>query len=236
MKAATGVSRTVIPAEESASSNGPSMPAQIPPGQSSPNVQTSGPPPPFYLSQQEVQLLSYLQQNQANLSVQQRALMQQFQHRHRLMVQHQHQQKLALLQRQQQQQNVATVSQLGQPPLAQPQVVSSSLPQSQESDTSRAIPNVAVTKSGDSQQSPGSAVNGYPDSIASKTTTTASSITSTSTTTAIAAVATSHPAGNVTGQPVTNTAVPSPQTYPGTPSPNVDMRAVISRDSSQVSN
>ncbi|XP_054709172.1 lysine-specific demethylase 6A-like [Uloborus diversus] len=52
--------------------------------------------PPFYLNQQQLQLLSYLQQNQANLSPQQRVLFQQLQQEYEHMQQHQQEQKLLM--------------------------------------------------------------------------------------------------------------------------------------------
>ncbi|XP_077515282.1 utx histone demethylase isoform X2 [Amblyomma americanum] len=57
------------------------------------------PPPPFYLSQQQLQVLGYLQANQETLNPQQRMLLQQLQQQHRAMQQHKQQ---LLLQRQQQ--------------------------------------------------------------------------------------------------------------------------------------
>ncbi|CAL1276391.1 unnamed protein product [Larinioides sclopetarius] len=52
--------------------------------------------PSFYLNQQQLQLLSYFQQNQANLSPQQRNLFQQLQQQYQHMQQHQQQQKLLI--------------------------------------------------------------------------------------------------------------------------------------------
>ncbi|XP_035212282.1 lysine-specific demethylase 6A-like isoform X2 [Stegodyphus dumicola] len=52
--------------------------------------------PSYYLTQQQLQLLSYLQQNQNNLSPQQRILFQQLQQQYQHMQQHQQQQKLLM--------------------------------------------------------------------------------------------------------------------------------------------
>ncbi|XP_065089982.1 lysine-specific demethylase 6A-like isoform X2 [Ochlerotatus camptorhynchus] len=56
--------------------------------------------PNFYLNQQQLEMLRYLQQNQTNLNTQQQSLLQQYAHQYRLMQQHQ----LRLQQAQQQQQ------------------------------------------------------------------------------------------------------------------------------------
>lgn len=66
-------------------------------------------PPPFYLSQQQLQMLSYLQQNQATLNPQQLGLLQQMQHNYHLMIQHQQQMR----HRQQQLQQQAATAQQG---------------------------------------------------------------------------------------------------------------------------
>ncbi|GIZ02303.1 lysine-specific demethylase 6A [Caerostris extrusa] len=50
--------------------------------------------PPFYLNQQQLQLLSYFQQNQTNLSPQQRNVFQQLQQQYHQMQHHQQQQKM----------------------------------------------------------------------------------------------------------------------------------------------
>uniref|UniRef100_A0A0A9YPS5 Lysine-specific demethylase 6A n=1 Tax=Lygus hesperus TaxID=30085 RepID=A0A0A9YPS5_LYGHE len=63
------------------------------------------PNPPFYLSQQQLQMLQVLQQNQANLTPHQTNVLQQLQHHYRLMQQHQQQ----IRQQQQQQQQVSNV-------------------------------------------------------------------------------------------------------------------------------
>ncbi|XP_042910327.1 histone demethylase UTY isoform X3 [Parasteatoda tepidariorum] len=52
--------------------------------------------PPFYLNPQQLQLLNYFQQNQANLSSQQRNLYQQLQQQYQHMQQHQQQQKMLI--------------------------------------------------------------------------------------------------------------------------------------------
>ncbi|GFT68108.1 lysine-specific demethylase 6A [Nephila pilipes] len=52
--------------------------------------------PPFYLNQQQLQLLSFFQQNQTNLSPQQRNLFQQLQQQYQHIQQHQQQQKILL--------------------------------------------------------------------------------------------------------------------------------------------
>ena len=49
------------------------------------------PPPSFYLSQQEVQMMNTMQQNQNNLNPQQMHVLKQLQHRYHLMAQHQRQ-------------------------------------------------------------------------------------------------------------------------------------------------
>ncbi|XP_058817943.1 lysine-specific demethylase 6A isoform X2 [Topomyia yanbarensis] len=60
--------------------------------------------PNFYLNQQQLQMLQYLQQNQASLNAQQQNLLQQYAHQYRLM--QQHQQQLRLQQQQQRNQQV----------------------------------------------------------------------------------------------------------------------------------
>ncbi|XP_055635786.1 lysine-specific demethylase 6A isoform X2 [Toxorhynchites rutilus septentrionalis] len=57
--------------------------------------------PNFYLNQQQLQMLQYLQQNQNSLNAQQQNLLQQYAHQYRLM--QQHQQQIRLQQQQQQQ-------------------------------------------------------------------------------------------------------------------------------------
>lgn len=88
LKVASGSPRAMTPG---ASEVGPEHRAAVP----------AGPPPPFYLSHQQLQVLAYLQQNQETLNPQQRNLLQQLQQQHRLMQQHRQQ---LLLQRQQAQQ------------------------------------------------------------------------------------------------------------------------------------
>ncbi|XP_055613171.1 lysine-specific demethylase 6A-like [Uranotaenia lowii] len=73
-----------------------------------------GPVPNFYLNQQQLQMLQYLQQNQANLNPQQQSLLQQYTHQYRLMQQHQQQIRL----QQAQQRNPQQLPQ--QPGVAQP--------------------------------------------------------------------------------------------------------------------
>ncbi|GAB6020798.1 Lysine-specific demethylase 6A [Chamberlinius hualienensis] len=63
--------------------------ASMPPSPGSSSVPQR--PPPFYLNQQQIQMLQCMQQNQANLSPQQLGIFQQLQHNYQLMVQHQQQ-------------------------------------------------------------------------------------------------------------------------------------------------
>ncbi|XP_021701532.1 histone demethylase UTY isoform X2 [Aedes aegypti] len=63
------------------------------------------PLPNFYLNQQQLQMLQYLQQNQTNLNAQQQQLLQQYTHQYRLMQQHQQQLRVQQAQQQQQQRN-----------------------------------------------------------------------------------------------------------------------------------
>ncbi|KAL1377204.1 hypothetical protein pipiens_016428, partial [Culex pipiens pipiens] len=78
--------------------------------------------PNFYLNQQQLQMLQYLQQNQGNLNAQQQSLLQQYSHQYRMMQQHQQQLRLQQAQQQQrnQQQPPATF-QPGYPPQQQQQ-------------------------------------------------------------------------------------------------------------------
>ncbi|GLH15815.1 Uncharacterized protein GBIM_20243 [Gryllus bimaculatus] len=69
-------------------------------------------PPPYYLNQQQMHMLQYLQQNAANLNPQQQSILQQLQHQYRLMQQHQ----LKLQQQQQQQQQQQRVIRQTPPP------------------------------------------------------------------------------------------------------------------------
>uniref|UniRef100_T1JK09 Uncharacterized protein n=1 Tax=Strigamia maritima TaxID=126957 RepID=T1JK09_STRMM len=96
------------------SSASPSVPQQRPP------------PPPFNLSPQQLQMLNYLQQNQANLTVQQQSLLQNLQHSYRLMQQHQHQQQIRMQQQQQQQLRPNS-------PIIKPPQFASALPNQQQS-------------------------------------------------------------------------------------------------------
>lgn len=68
------------------------------------SAQPRPPLPNFYLTQQQLQMLHYLQQNQTGLTPQQQHLLQQLQNHYRLM--QQHQQQMRLQQQQQQQQMV----------------------------------------------------------------------------------------------------------------------------------
>lgn len=99
---------------EQAQFSGPAQPGCAPKRFKSSNVGPEPPgapnvpiqrtqPPPFYLNQQQLQMLNCLQQNQANLNPQQLAALTQLQHHYRLMKQHQHQQQQQRLQQQQQQ-------------------------------------------------------------------------------------------------------------------------------------
>lgn len=71
------------------SSSGPSKRFKFESVEQKPPAQP--PQPAFYLSQQQLQLLSYFQQNASSLTPTQQNTMQQLQHRHRLMQQHQQQ-------------------------------------------------------------------------------------------------------------------------------------------------
>lgn len=196
-----------------------------------PEAPASAPQPsPFYLNPQQLQLMSYLQQNQANLNAQQRSLLQQLHHQHRLMVQHQ--QKVLTLQRQQ---NPAEPLQVIQPQ-STTSIPQGELAASQHPDStirSPAPPYPGASPIGASrllgqpptslpppykQQNSGKPINqmtrnGVPlvGEVRVQPTT--------------AVAPSNHPAGNLTGQPLTNTTVPSPQTYPVTPSPNLDQRS-----------
>nr|XP_029715194.1 histone demethylase UTY isoform X1 [Aedes albopictus] len=71
------------------------------------------PLPNYYLNQQQLQMLQYLQQNQTSLNAQQQQLLQQYTHQYRLM--QQHQQQLRLQQQQQAQQQQQQRNQPGAP-------------------------------------------------------------------------------------------------------------------------
>ncbi|XP_040079376.1 lysine-specific demethylase 6A isoform X4 [Ixodes scapularis] len=105
LKVASGSSRAMTPV-----GGGPTVAGATQAVGSSPTggVQPAQQPPPFYLNQQQLQVLGYLQQNQATLNPQQRMVLQQLQQQHRLMQQHKQQ---LLLQRQQQQQGMVTAGQ-----------------------------------------------------------------------------------------------------------------------------
>ncbi|CAN7996543.1 unnamed protein product, partial [Ixodes pacificus] len=105
LKVASGSSRAMTPV-----GGGPAVAGgtQAVGGSPAGGVQPAQQPPPFYLNQQQLQVLGYLQQNQATLNPQQRMVLQQLQQQHRLMQQHKQQ---LLLQRQQQQQGIVTAGQ-----------------------------------------------------------------------------------------------------------------------------
>lgn len=102
LKVSSGSPRAMTPVGGSESPGGAVAVGQTPTvGRPQTPAGVPGAPPAFYLNQQQLQVLGYLQQNQATLNPQQRLLLQQLQQQHRLMQQHKQQ---LLLQRQQQQQ------------------------------------------------------------------------------------------------------------------------------------